>query len=320
MIRLKGAHQGDRAVVVFGGPSLMARGFDFGALRGRGFVTFLDTKALTPHVVRAGFVPDYYLLLFPEKAKAHSLHHVVFQSFLADYRIDPLLTRESRCVAEEMRASFDETFEPWRPHRGLHKKYRWRPGVFLRDSPFDLLDRIPASRIIVNRPLVEHYFPDFQYADRTYYYESPPEPFVADRYFNPTEEDGRVLVRCADTFMNSAAIVLYPLLNYMGFREAYFLGMDMSLLGSNEYSAPYTFRSMAHFWWFHRRNGRVYNSNYRANGWMFARPQSEFNDIRQVWGQSPVRFTRVHEPWKYASRVDGIRTLSFEQFFDEVGR
>ena len=319
MIRLRNAHRGDRALVVFGGPSLIASGFDFGTLRDRGFVTFLETKALTPHVIQSGFVPDYYLLLFPEKAKEHSLHHVIFQSFLAGYRIDPLLKAEGRRIAEEMRASFDENFVFWRPERGPHKRYDWRPGVYLHDSPYELLQRIPQARVIVNRQLVNEYFPDFAYADRAFYFGTAlGEPaFDATKYFSPIEDGGLTLVRCVDTFMNSAAIALYPLLNYMGIREAYFLGMDMSLLGSNEYSAPYTFRSMAHFWWFLRRNGRVYNGNYRANGWMFARPKSEFEDVRVLWGQSPMRFTRVYEPWRYASPIEGIRTVSFERFFSE---
>ena len=69
---------------------------------------------------------------------------------------------------------------------------------------------------------------------------------------------------------------------------------------------------MAHFWWFFRRTMRVFNGHYKANGWMFARPQSEFDDLRMLWARSPVRFTRVHEPWKYATRVDNIRTASVE--------
>src|SRR5947208_9707415 len=123
-----------------------------------------------------------------------------------------------------------------------------------------------------------------------------------------------VLVRSADTFLNSAAIVLYPLLRYMGFGEVYFLGMDMSMLGSLEYSAPFTFRSMAHFWWFFRRTSRVFNGNYRRRGWLFTRPQSEFDDLTMLWSRSPMAFTRVYEPWRYASPIEGIRTVSSDTF------
>jgi hypothetical protein len=318
VIRLKDAHRGERAVVISGGPSLLASGFDLSRLRDRGFVTFLETKALTPGFLRTGCEPDYYLMLFPDKAKDHSLQNFVFRSFLADYRIDPLLDPTHRQTAVEMREHFDEYFESWRPHRGPHKRYRWRPDVYLRDSPYDLLVRLPKSRVIVNRRLVDIHFPHFAYADRAHYFElAPDEPaFDHGKYFAPVEENGLVLVRCADTFLNSAAIGLYPLLAYLGFKEAYFIGMDMSMLGSFEFAAPYTFRSMAHFWWFMRRIGRVFNANYKQNGWLFARPQSEFDNLRMLWSQSPVTFTRVYDPWRHASRVDGIKTMTVAQFLN----
>ena len=90
MIRLEGVHRGDRALVIFGGPSLVARGFDFGQLRDRGFVTFVESKALTPYLLQNGFVPDYYLMLFPEKSKDNALQHFVYRSLLAGCPIAPL--------------------------------------------------------------------------------------------------------------------------------------------------------------------------------------------------------------------------------------
>lgn len=319
MIRLKGAYRGERAAVIFGGPSLLAHGFDFGRLRDRGFVTFLETKALTPRFLDTGLVPDYFLMLFPEKAKDNALQHFVYRSFLAEFRIDPLLRRAYRHVIADMRTHFDDHFEFWRPHRGPHKRYRWRPHVYLRDSPYDLIGRIPTSRLIVNRRLREHYFPDCQFADRSCYFGGMPgeRVFDVDKYFNPIEQDGIPHVRCADGFSNSAAIALYPLLHYMGFREAYFLGMDMSNIGSFEYSAPYTFRSMAHYWWFLHRNERVFNGNPKVfkHGWLFSRPKPEFVAVQTLWSQSPVTFTQVYEPWRWAWPIDGIRTVTYNQLF-----
>ena len=319
MIRLKEAHRGERALVIFGGPSLLEQGFDFQWLRDCGYVTFLETKALTPGFLATGISPDYYLMLFPEKAKDNTLQHWVYRSLLAKYPIEGLLKPQHRALAEEIRANFNTNFEVWRPHKGPHKNFRWRPDVYLKDSPYALLAERPQARVIVNRQLREHYFPTFAYEDRAYYYDQIPHEsaFDLDRYFTPIERDGRLFLRCADTFMNSAAIALYPLLRYMGFAEASFIGMDMSILGSLEYSSLYTFRSMAHFWWFWRRNGRVFNANYKANGWMFKRPQSEFDDLRLLWNEGPMRFTRIYDPWKYASRVEGIRTMSMQEFVSQ---
>ena len=95
----------------------------------------------------------------------------------------------------------------------------------------------------------------------------------------------------------------------------YFLGMDMSMLGSLEYAAPYTFRSMAHFWWFFRRTRAAFSGNYKSNGWLFKRPQSEFDDLRMLWTAAPLTFTRVYDEWRYATPVDGIRTISTAEFW-----
>ncbi|MDA1166443.1 MAG: hypothetical protein O3B13_25385 [Planctomycetota bacterium] len=316
MIRLKDAHQGERAVVVLPGPSLIESGFDFAALQGRGLITFLDTKALTPRVLESGFVPDYFLMPFPEKAQDNSLQHFVYRSFLAGSNIEGLLQAEHRGVAREMRRRFDEYFETWRPERGPHKRYRMRPDVYLRDSPYDLLPQMPRPRIIANGALLKRCFPRFPHSDRTCYFgqDTGQTRFELEKYFAPVERDDVVLVRCVNAFLNSAAIAMYPLLRYMGFREVYFLGMDMSMLGSLEYAAPYTFRSMAHFWWFFRRSRHVFNANYKANGWFFRRPQSEFHDLRMLWQDAPLKFTRVYEPWRYSTPVDGIPTISSDEF------
>lgn len=316
MIRLRDAHRGQRALVIFGGPSLLAQGFDFSWLRSSGYVTFLETKALTPGFLKAGAPPDYYLMLFPEKAKDNTLQHWVYRSLLAKVNIDWMLKPQYRAEAQSIRDNFERNFEVWRPHRGPHKNFRWRPDVYLRDSPYELLAQAPTSRVIANRELREQYFPHFAYEDRTYYFDQRFEdrPFELNEYFSPVERDGRILVGGGRTFMNSAAIALYPILRYLGFEEVFFIGMDMSILGSFEYAAPYTFQTMAHFWWFWRRNGRVFNGNYKANGWMFKRPQSEFDDLRMLWRDAPLRFTRVYDPWRYASKVDGIRTMSMSEF------
>jgi hypothetical protein len=316
MTRLDGAHRGERAVIILGGPSLVASGFDFGRLRDRQFVTFVETKALTPQLLQHGFEPDYILLPFPEKAKDNTLQHFVYRSFLAGTRIEPMLRSKFRPVARDLRARFDQLYQSWRPERGPHKRFKWRPDVYLPDSPYDLLGRVAGAKIIANRTLLREYFPNFPFADRTCYFEqeSSTGTFEREAYFNPVSRDGVLWIRGVGQFYNQAAIVLYPLLRSMGFREAYFLGMDMSMLGSMEYAAPFTFKSMAHFWWFFHRSRRVFNANYKANGLLFRRPQSEFNDLRLIWSEAPVTFTRVYEPWRYATAVEGIRTIDFDAF------
>lgn len=315
MHRLKDAYGGRRGVVIFGGPSLVADEFDFGWLRGRDFVTFLDTKALTPYFVKFGVEPDYLFMPFPEKGKGNALQDFVFRSFLANVDIRPFLKATYRVVVDDMRAHFAKHFEPWQPEKGPHKRYRWKDNVYLKDSPVDLLKRVPGTRIIANLKLLRAYFSEFAHQDRCYSFQpSPhPEPFSLERYYTLLEEQGTILLRNSP-FLNSAAIAHYRLLSYMGFREVYLLGMDMSMLGTLEYAVPYTFRSMWHFRWFFRRAQRAFNANYRPNRPFYLRPRSEFEDLRMVLNGGPVRFIRVFSGYRYAGQVDGILTISMEEF------
>ena len=94
-------------------------------------------------------------------------------------------------------------------------------------------------------------------------------------------------------------MALFPLLHYMGFRSAHFLGLDMSMLGSMEYSAPYTFKSMWHFRWYFRRTRHVFNAVYRPNRPWFLRPQSEFEGMKALIDPSRIDLVRVFEPYRY---------------------
>ena len=314
MLRLKDAHRGRRALVIFGGQSVIELKVDFQALRSRDFVIFLESEALTPYFLSFGITPDYFLMLFPEKCKDNGVQNFIYRSFLAGVDIRWFLKKAHLPALEEMRDHFDEYFAPWRAQRGAHKRYRYRPGVYLKDSPYDLIGRIPTSRILANRELMADHFPGFSPPNEVYWFTQSheEEPFDLDAYYAPAERDGELVLR-NNGFLNSAAIALYPLLRYMGFRDVYFLGMDMSMLGSMEYAALYSFRSMWHFRWFFWLCRRAFNAAYRMNRPFYLRPQSEFHDIRLLWNHDGMQFTRVYTPFKYAAPLDGIRTVPLER-------
>lgn len=298
--RLKNAYRGERAAIIMGGTSLIAQQFDFARLGSAGFVTFLESKALTPRFVATGLVPDYYLMLSPDKSLSNGFHNWVFRAFLAGFSLDRFVKPEFLPVVQEMRARFDELFEAGNSERGAHKRFRWRPGAQLQNSPCDLLGRLPTTRILAERSLLTKFFPSPAWSSPTYLYDQQvgAEPFDRQRYYTAIEGDGRVTLRNC-SFQNSAAIALYPLLHYMGFRSAYFVGMDMSMLGSMEYGAPYTFRSMFHFRWFFHRTRHVFNASYRQNRPWFLRPQSEFDALRSVLDSDRIDLVRVFSPYRY---------------------
>ena len=316
--RLKNAHHGERAAVIMGGTSLVERQFDFNRLRSKGVVTFLESKALTPQLLASGFTPDYFLMLSPDKCLSNGFHNWVFRAFLAGFRPDGLVKRELLPIVRDMRERFDEYFEPGSAHRGAHKRYRWRPGVRLPDAPVDLVGRMPAMKILAERTQLHHFCPNLAGANPRYLYdqhaEPEPEPLTLDRYYGVVEQDGRVSVRNYN-FQNSAAIALYPLLHYMGFRTVYFLGMDMSMLGSLEYGAPYTFKSMLHFRWYFRRTRNVFNAGFRQNRPWYLRPKSEFEALKRVLDPGRIDLVRVFDPYRYTVPTAFMPAISEAEFW-----
>src|SRR5205814_96721 len=140
--------------------------------------------------------------------------------------------------------------------------------------------KLPTTKVLANRALLGEHFPNFHHPNEVYLFDQIPKSgsFDLADYYTVIEQDGRVVVRDYG-FYNSAAIALYPLLRYMGFQTAYCLGMDMSMLGTMEYAAPYTFKSMLHYRWFFRNTRHVFNAAYRQNRPWYIRPKSEFENL-----------------------------------------
>jgi len=321
MKRLRNLHRNDRAAIIFGGPSLFEQGFDFQLLREKDCTVFLEAQALTKWFLSNRVQPDYYLMLFPEKCHGHSLHSFIFRSFLAGLEPKWFFKKTHNAILHDMQDNFSDYFELWRPHKGLHKKFKWKSEVAMPESPFDLIDQLGDEvKVIANKQLLSTHFPScFDSPNNLYLFDqaTPPEAFDLDRYYNPDDSKQLLTLRNVH-FVNSAAIGLYPLLHYMGFKEVFFFGMDMSMLGSFEYAAPYIFKSMLHFRGYFWRTRKAFNANYLPNRRYYLRPPYEFENIKALLGYKNIRFTRVHNPFRWAApSIDGLRTISFEEFLVE---
>lgn len=342
IVKFRNRFAGERALVVFGGPSIIARGLDLGRLRGRGWVVFLESRTLTPRYLEYELDPDFFLMLYPEKCKANAFQGVVFQSFLAGVDLRDLVREELRPEVEYLRDHFDEYFEPWRPDVP-HKRLRWKPDVYLKNSPFDLLSGLERTACLTFREPWERSVTRWGFPQAVYAYdmEEAREPFSTGVYYTPMADGERVVFRDF-SFTNSAAIALFPLLRYLGFRMVAFVGMDMSMLGSMEYAAPYTFRSLQHFRRFFERARPVFSASFPRRFWVelyrqvraqglrgalcplvwrpllspnpwYLRPYYEFDGLKRVLAADVMEFVNVYEPWPFARPVPGARNVTFEQ-------
>jgi len=354
MHRLANAHRGERAVVVFGGPSLLSPDLDLGRLARLDCALFLETKALTQRYLDFGLRTDYFLMFYPEKAKSHSLHMAALQSDQAGFDLRPLVREERLGEIGHLLDNRDSYFTIGKANI-THKRLRWRPDVFLPASPFSLLPKLSEARLITFRPAYREAVRHQVFSQSLHGFDLAEGE--ADRslasYYAPEIRDDGLYVR-ASAYSNSAAIALYPLLKFMGFSRVYFMGSDMTMLGSMEHAAPFTFRSMNHFRVFYNRARRAFGTHFpvsdrsdaiddvRARWWEdgpkavasshfrsavwaaltgkapFLRPRKEMRDAGRLMRGAPnIEFVNVYSDRCFSQPAEGIRNITFSQLFQE---
>jgi hypothetical protein len=156
---------------------------------------------------------------------------------------------------------------------------------------------------------------------------------------------------------NSAVISLFPILRYMGFDRVCFVGMDMSLLGSLEYSALSTFKSMGNFQQFFNNARRTYSHDFplgvklglthfgktilvdllharfgatlspqkimrlkndlRGLSGKFMREKKQFSELRSILDRIGMECINIYEPFEYALPVPGSRNIAYDEFLEE---
>lgn len=277
-------------------------------------ITFVESKALTRRFIETGISPGFILAPYPEKLKDNSLHNFILRSFLARVPISFFLKHEYRTIVSNLKTNFDQYYENWRPHKGRHKRYRYRSNAYLPDSPYTHLHHLDQSILITNRSLHEN-FPSIDNLPnpRLHIQTSVQEgKFNIDRYFSPTCHDQSLEIQTGG-FLNSAATAFYPLLKFMGFSRVYLLGADMTMLGSMEYAAPYIFTTMHHFHLFFLLTHKVYNANYKMNTPYYYRPLEEFKDFEFLATNSPIEFIRVQETEELTAPLPFLRTINPEE-------
>lgn len=318
MIRLKGRYKGKAALNIMGGPSIIENRYDLSLIDKNKYTVFLESKALTPRFLQSGISPDFYMAFFPEKCQTNSFQQVVCQSFKAGIDLSGLLKEEYLGEYRLLKKRFNEYFEVWKPEKGAHKKFRLKNEVFLINSPFSLLSELKASSVITNRDFRKNYLALCENNSRIYEYSYSPlsQEFSLNKYFSPFEEEGRLML---NTFnhTNSAAIALFPLQYYMGFSRICFLGMDMSMFGSMEYSSIYTFRSLRHFAKFFKKAMPAFGAAFKPNAKKFMRPEEEFINLKELFSFREIEFINIYETSNIALPVEGARNITFREFLHE---
>lgn len=360
MHRLKNANYGKEAVIIFGGPSILINKYDLSLLENNESVVFLESKSLTPGFVNLNISPDYYFMPFPEKTRTNSLQHVFIQAISSGYQLEKSLKNIYKKNWSEFKNVFDKYAEIWRIEYP-HKKYRIKKNIILKDSPVSLLGKFPNMKIITSE---ESYnsdeFHSLNFPNKVYQYthtDNRAKDF--NDYLDPKVVNGKLVISSMG-YINSAAISLYPILKYMGFKKVTLIGMDMSLLGSMEYSAPFTFKSMRHYGKFFNASRQTfsyafprgfykgvsyfvyyflkdllslnvkrffslekYSNLYRdvfGLSGKFMRGKDQINDAGEIFNNSGMEFVNIYEPSKFSVPIPKIKNISYTEYIKSIGK
>ncbi len=354
MIELNNKYNNKNAVIIFGGPSILENNYDLSLLSTPDNVIFLQSNALTPKFLEYGIEPDYYFMPYPEKIRTSSLQWLFIQAISCGFELRKYLKDKYIKDWIDFKDHFGEYADIWRIDYP-HKRYRIKSNVILENSPLSLLERFPNMGLITYDVAYE--------SDKTSKIKLPNKVFKYtlsdnnngsfEEYFNPVKLNGMLSISNMG-YVNSSAISLYPILKYMGFKKVTLIGMDMSMLGSFEFSALYTFKSMGHYRTFFNNCRRGFSYTFplglfkgilsfgRANfndlrtlnlknifsshkysklyndifglSGKFMREAKQISDAQEIFASSGVEFTNVYEPFEFSKPIPGIKNISFVDF------
>jgi hypothetical protein len=356
MYRLDNVSSGKEAVVIFGGSSILSNKYDLSLLADNGNVIFLESKALTPEFVNFNITPDYYFMPYPEKTRTNSLQHVFIQAISSGYKLEKSLKKIYIKNWSEFKDRFDKYAEIWRIEYP-NKKYRVKKNIILKDSPVSLLKKFPDMKIITCE---ESYNRDgfslLNFPNKVYQYTHGIRPTQSIyKYLNPKNINKKLVIDDMG-FVNSAAISMYPILKYMGFKKVTLIGMDMSMLGSMEFSAPFTFKSMGHYGKFFNASRQTFSHNFPRGLFMgflhlvhaffkdlnslniraifscekysrfykdvfglsgkFMRERGQLRDAEVIFKNSGMEFTNIYEPFEYSQPIPGVKNISYKEYLE----
>ncbi len=313
---LKNKYTEKSAIIIFGGSSCDDYIKKINNIDKKKYVVFLEAKSLTPKIIKYKIEFDYLLATFPGKLKDNSFQNLIFKSFLSNSSIKFYLKPKFHKDVDYMINNFQHIIEDFRPQKGIHKKYKYKKNIYLKDSPLDLLIKTKNKKIITNFELFYQEFEKINLNHDFYYikHNDHSNIFDIDKYFNPVIENN-ILNISYSPFLNSAAINFYPIIRYMGIKKIYLLGMDMNLLGNLQYSANYYFKNDFMLNLFFLRNRKAFNANFKINFPFYLRPKSELKDLKQIVNNKYIEFIRVTNETKYEYSIPFIKTIRLDQFF-----
>ena len=305
------------ALVFLGGPSLKKYIHKLKDLKRDKFITFIEPRSISRELLKYNFEPDYIICPFSTKLKDNNFQNIILRSFLSSIDIKKFIKTKYHDEVDYLKKNFDNYYESWRPHKGIHKKFKIRVDKYLKNSPFDQLKYFLKSKIFLNKTDYEQNFINLKLSNDiiNIEFEDRFKDFDIDEYYNVRNQNNK-LVFANTSFLNTQAICHFSLLNYLGFKKVFFLGMDMNFYGNFEYCNLDIFRSKIHFNIFLFFVRKSLNGNFKLNFPFYLRPQEEFETLKRVLKKNNQFCRVVSEKDNFNINMKSIDEYDFFKYYN----
>jgi hypothetical protein len=303
------------AVVILGGTSINAYIKKLNQINKDKFVIFAESKCISKKLYAHNIFPDYFICPFSIKLKDNYYQNFIYRSLMRGIDIKKFVKKEYHQEVDYIKDNFKTFYESWRPQKGLHKVFKYKKNVFLKNSPYDNLGLFPNSNLIINQNDFEENFDKFKYKNEITRigYTKIDKKFDISSYYDVKEKNNIIYFKDTN-FLNTQAICHFPLLKYLGFTKTYFLGMDMNFLGSFEYDFRTIFKSKIHYYLFLILIRKTLNGNFKLNFPIYLRPKDDFLNLELII-PTVNNFYRVISDDKY-EKVPKLNEINFKNFLN----
>lgn len=306
------------AIVILGGTSLKSYIGKIASLDKSKFVLFVETKCISKKLYDYNITPDYIICPFSLKLKDNYYQNFIFRSLMCGVDIKKFVKKEYYQEIDYLKKNLNYFYEDWRPHKGIHKKLIFKKNLFLMNSPYDNLKLFPSSKLIIDKKDFEKNFDNFSYQNKMIeiQFNTSNNTFNLENYYN-VKNVNDILHFEETNFLNSQSICHFPLLKFLGFKEIYFLGMDMNFFGSFEFDFREIFKSRFHLYLFICLIRKTLNGNFKINIPVYLRPKEEFLNLESIIPDHN-NYYRVLTNEK-SVKVPKINTIKLENFLNILG-
>jgi hypothetical protein len=312
---MKNFYKCKNAIVILGGTSIKKYLSVLRNINKEENVIFAETKCISKKLYENQIFPDFIICPFSNKLKDNYFQNIIYRSFLRKVNIKFFIKKKFFHEVDYLKLKFDEIYEVWRPHKGINKNLKYKNNIYLKNSPFENLDFFPDSKIILNKSDYLENFPDIKLNNQiiNLKFIKIERDFNQKDYFDIDYSDNAFYLK-ESNFLNSQAICHFPILNYLGFKKIFFLGMDMNFFGSYAYDFKEIFKSTYHLYLYLFIIRKTLNGNFKMNFPIYLRPKEEFNNLEMII-PSENNFYRVVDKSNYV-KVPKLNEISIKDFLN----